>query len=136
MQLISLQKNMVFSAGEWVDTLTNVSMGDLLSESHNTEVNSNEFSFPIGSIPFSCDSFDAAIAAHIRKHQNKPDLQQSLASHGPSIWDAEETCDAFAFQKTSAFCDQDRNTCLNDSIVARQHATVLSPSASHKEVEV
>jgi len=49
-------------------------------------------------IPFSSDSFDAAIAAHISRHQDKMG-QSSLAGHMSSIWDAEETCDAFLFRK-------------------------------------
>ncbi|KAI3472050.1 hypothetical protein Pfo_028738 [Paulownia fortunei] len=102
----------VASAGEWVDSLANISVGDLLSEStDNMDFNCTQFPLHVGSnslqqIPFSCDSFDAAIAAHVNKHQNKSDLQQSVASHGPSIWDAEETRDAFSFQKNGAFCDR------------------------------
>jgi hypothetical protein len=49
-------------------------------------------------IPFTSDSFDAAIAAHISKHQDKMG-QSTLASHTSSIWDAEETRDAFSFKK-------------------------------------
>ncbi|KAI3447571.1 hypothetical protein Pfo_004236 [Paulownia fortunei] len=134
-------KDMALSAGEWADSLTNISVGDLLSEStHNVDVNCTEFSAPLGSnclqqIPFSCDSFDAAIAAHIYKHQNKVDLQQGLASHVPCIWDAEETCDAFAFQKTGAFCDKDPNVYMNDSVEACKQATITRPSESLKEVE-
>ncbi|KAL9150015.1 hypothetical protein ABFS82_12G142300 [Erythranthe guttata] len=112
--------DMAFSAGEWADTLTNVSMGDLLSDSHNNaDANCTDFSLPLSSnclqqMPFTCDSFDAAIAAHIYKH-NKADSQQILASHAPSIWDAEVTCDAFAFQKNGAFCGEDKNACMNSS---------------------
>lgn len=130
------------SAGEWADSLTNISVGELLSEStQNVDVNCADFPVPLGSnclqqIPFSCDSFDAAIAAHIYKHQNKVDLQQGLTSHVPSIWDAEETCDAFAFQKTSAFCGEDQTAYMNDSIEACKQATMASRSVSHKEVEV
>ncbi|KAL0426421.1 UNVERIFIED_CONTAM: TSL-kinase interacting protein 1 [Sesamum latifolium] len=126
---------------EWADSLTNISVGDLLSEStQNTDVNCTEFPMPLGSncfqqMPFSCDSFDAAIAAHIYKHQNKVDLQQGLASHAPSIWDGEETCDAFAFQKTGAFCNKEQDVSMNDTMEACKQATVPSPSASHEEVE-
>ncbi|KAJ6871069.1 TSL-kinase interacting protein 1-like isoform X1 [Populus alba x Populus x berolinensis] len=93
------------SAGEWADSLTNVSIGDLLSElphvaNHNCIepliVQSNQC---LQEIPFSCDSFDAAIAAHISRHQGKMGFHSAVASHTSSIWDGEETCDAFAFQK-------------------------------------
>ncbi|PIN11171.1 Polycomb-group transcriptional regulator [Handroanthus impetiginosus] len=134
-------KDVALSAAEWADTLTNISVGDLLSEStENMDINCTEFPVPLGSnspqqIPFSCDSFDAAIAAHIYKQQNKIDSQQGLVSHVPSIWDAEETCDAFAFQKPNAFCNKDQNASMNDSLDAFKQAIMTSPSASHKEVE-
>ncbi|KAK6126173.1 hypothetical protein DH2020_040092 [Rehmannia glutinosa] len=136
--MIAQQKEMAFSAGEWADSLTNISMGDLLSEStHNVDANCAEFPVPLGSNylqqnPFSCDSFDAAIAAHIYKHQNKVDLQQHVPS---SIWDAEETCDAFVFQKTSAFCDKDPNAYMNDSVEVCKQANMTSPSVSDNEVQ-
>ncbi|XP_020549588.1 TSL-kinase interacting protein 1 isoform X2 [Sesamum indicum] len=132
--------NIALSTGEWADSLTNISVGDLLSEStQSTDVNCTEFPMPLGSncfqqMPFSCDSFDAAIAAHIYKHQNKVDLQQGLASHAPSIWDGEETCDAFAFQKTGAFCNKEQDVSMNDTMDACKQATVPSPSASHEEL--
>ncbi|KAJ6968606.1 TSL-kinase interacting protein 1-like isoform X1 [Populus alba x Populus x berolinensis] len=93
------------SAGEWADSLTNVGIGDLLSElphvaNHNCIepliVQSNQC---LQEIPFSCDSFDAAIAAHISRHQGKMGFHSTVTSHTSSIWDGEETCDAFAFQK-------------------------------------
>ena len=43
--------------------------------------------------------FDAAIAAHISRQQDKMGCQAALASHASSILDAEETSDAFSFQK-------------------------------------
>ncbi|CAK7343138.1 unnamed protein product [Dovyalis caffra] len=95
----------VLSAGEWADSLTNVSIGDLLSElPHEPNLNCVEPPFVqsnqcVQQIPFSCDSFDAAIAAHISRHQSKMGFVSSVASHTSSIWDGEETCDAFAFQK-------------------------------------
>jgi hypothetical protein len=95
----------VLSAGEWADSLTDVSIGDLLSElPHEADFNcveppivqSNQC---LQQIPFSCDSFDAAIAAHISRHQGKMGFHSAVASYTSSIWDGEETCDAFAFQK-------------------------------------
>lgn len=93
------------SAGEWADTLTNISVGDLLlGVSHDIDANCidqpvAESSQCLQQIPFSCDSFDAAIAAHISKHQDKIGYPPTLSSHACSIWDAEETCDAFSFKK-------------------------------------
>ena len=95
----------MLSAGEWADSLTDVSIGDLLSElPHEADFNcveppivqSNQC---LQQIPFSCDSFDAAIAAHISRHQSKVGFVSSVTSHTSSIWDGEETCDAFAFQR-------------------------------------
>lgn len=54
-------------------------------------------------MPFSCDSFDAAIAAHMSRHQSKMVFPSTVTSNTSSIWDAEETCDAFSFQKDHAF---------------------------------
>lgn len=108
------------SAGEWADSLTNISVGDLLSgvsqdpEDNCTDSPIAENCHDVQQIPFSSDSFDAAIAAHISRHQNKM-VQSSLASHMSSIWDAEETCDAFLFKK--------------DPIVHEDRAS-LSPVAS------
>ncbi|XP_004509590.1 TSL-kinase interacting protein 1 isoform X2 [Cicer arietinum] len=92
------------SAGEWADSLTNISVGDLLlGVSQNLDDNCinpliGENCHSVHQIPFSSDSFDAAIAAHISKHQDKIG-QSTMASHMSSIWDAEETRDAFSFKK-------------------------------------
>lgn len=92
------------SAGEWADSLTNISVGDLLAEvSHDVVANCSDPPIPGSSQclqqgPFICDSFDAAIAAHINRHQNKTSSPPALTSISSSIWDAEETCDAFSFQ--------------------------------------
>ncbi|XP_022767314.1 TSL-kinase interacting protein 1 isoform X2 [Durio zibethinus] len=97
------------SAGEWADSLTNISVGDLLAEVPQ-DLDGNCVDRPVADslqclqqIPFSCDSFDAAIAAHISRHQNKMEIP-SLAFHVSSIWDAEETCDAFSFPKNPIPC--------------------------------
>ncbi|KAE8716418.1 hypothetical protein F3Y22_tig00110118pilonHSYRG00017 [Hibiscus syriacus] len=60
--------------GEWADSLTNISVGDLLAE-----------------VP---DDLDDNCVDHDKKKE-----VSSLASHASSIWDSEETCDAFLFQK-------------------------------------
>ncbi|XP_059667616.1 TSL-kinase interacting protein 1 isoform X2 [Cornus florida] len=104
-----LHNNNAFSAVEWADSLTNISVGDLLLEvSHDMDSNCIDPTLPgspqcLPQIPFSCDSFDAAIAAHIYRDQDKTGFQPALASDMSSIWDAEETCDAFSFQKITVF---------------------------------
>ncbi|XP_043701182.1 TSL-kinase interacting protein 1-like [Telopea speciosissima] len=98
-----------FSAREWADSLTNISIGDLLSD-ESRAMDSTCIGQPtegvsqyLQQIPFSCDSFDAAIAAHISSHQDRSGLisGQVQVSHSYSIWDAEETCDGFSFQKVA-----------------------------------
>lgn len=102
---LRLGASTAISAGEWADSLTNISIGDLLSGvSHDIDANCidqpvAESSQCLQQIPFSCDSFDAAIAAHISKHQDKMGYQPTMPSHASSIWDAEETCDAFSFKR-------------------------------------
>ncbi|OVA09177.1 hypothetical protein BVC80_27g8 [Macleaya cordata] len=89
----------------WADSLTNISIGGLLSETSLHAAASRGDAKPAGTdsclqqIPFSSDSFDAAIAAHICGHPQG--AQQRSISHS-SILDAEETCHAFAFQKLSS----------------------------------
>ncbi|KAK7346351.1 hypothetical protein VNO80_20869 [Phaseolus coccineus] len=101
---LKLSSGTGLSAGEWADSLTNISVGDLLS-GVSQDLEDDCINPPIAEnchdvqqIPFSSDSFDAAIAAHISRHQDKMG-QSSLAAHMSSIWDAEETCDAFLFRK-------------------------------------
>lgn len=94
------------SAGEWADSLTNISIGDLLSEVPD-DIDSDGVDPPategshclLRDVPFASDSFDAAIAAHILRHQNKPNALLPLTSGSSSLWDDEETRDAFSFQK-------------------------------------
>ncbi|KAF9594723.1 hypothetical protein IFM89_034706 [Coptis chinensis] len=86
------------------DSLTNISMGELLTEASQMETDGSEppvfeSDACLQQIPFSCDSFDAAIAAHIAGRQERLDLPSVQVSHASSIWDAEETCDAFSFRK-------------------------------------
>ncbi|KAL5716989.1 TSL-kinase interacting protein [Ranunculus cassubicifolius] len=86
------------SPGDWADSLTNISIGELLTEASRMEAPVAESVGYLQQNPFSCDdSFDAAIAAHIASAA-RPEV-----SHVPSsIWDAEETCDAFSFRKFTA----------------------------------
>ncbi|XVE96628.1 hypothetical protein REPUB_Repub02eG0239100 [Reevesia pubescens] len=97
------------TAGEWADSLTDISVGDLLAEVPH-DLDDICVDHPVAEslqclqqTPFSCDSFDAAIAAHLSRHLNKMEVP-SLASHASSIWDAEETCDAFSFPKNPVPC--------------------------------
>ncbi|CAN6843844.1 unnamed protein product [Brassica oleracea] len=54
----------------------------------------------IRDVSFDSDSFDAAIPAHILRHQNKPpSALLQVPSGSSSIWDDEDTRDAFSFQK-------------------------------------
>ncbi|KAK4348496.1 hypothetical protein RND71_031251 [Anisodus tanguticus] len=64
-------------------------------------------------MPFSCYSFDAAIAAHIYEYQSKADSQMALPPQASSIWNAEDTCDAFAFKKNVAFSDKPQGSSSN-----------------------
>ncbi|CAI9783169.1 unnamed protein product [Fraxinus pennsylvanica] len=137
----STQKDLVLSSGEWADSLTCISVGELLSDSMlNVDANCTESPLPVGSsslqqIPFSCDSFDAAIAAHIYKHQNKVGSQLGLAPHSTSIWDAEETCDAFAFQKSGASYEIGHSESRNASLETCKQIIRTSSSISHEAVE-
>lgn len=125
------------SAGEWADTLTNISVGDLLSgvsQDHNDNCIDPliaENCRSVHQIPFSCDSFDAAIAAHISKHQDKMG-QSTLASHMSSIWDAEETRDAFSFKKDSIIRHED-GPCL--SLIASLDSDKKVPERSFENLD-
>ncbi|KAI3930134.1 hypothetical protein MKX01_036655 [Papaver californicum] len=97
--------NTTISAGDWADSLTNISIGELPVD-QSQAMGTNDFqpaamdsSAFLHQIPFSCDSFDAAIAAHIYGNRDKQDPLLTQVPHASSIWDAEETCDAFSFQK-------------------------------------
>ncbi|KAI3512135.1 hypothetical protein L1887_19343 [Cichorium endivia] len=96
---------MGLSTLEWADSLTNISVGDLLSEVSRNAVGPTSPCHQ--QISYSCDSFDAAIAAHINK--NKNGFHSTIQS---SIWDAEETCDAFSFPKNSEKVQNSVNTLI------------------------
>ncbi|XP_078428592.1 TSL-kinase interacting protein 1 [Wolffia australiana] len=89
----------MMSAGEWADSLTNISVGDLLTEASRAEVAcAHGPAWPGASL--SCDSFDAAIAGFMSCHHDSSAVP-TLAS----ILDAEETCDEFSFHKV--LCRED-----------------------------
>lgn len=100
-----------FSAGDWADSLTNISVGDLLSEASQA-AKSSCIDSSVGKVavcpqenPFSSDSFDAAIAAHISSHQLSRVTTQAAPS---SMWSAEETCDEFSFKMVPALKNKER----------------------------
>ncbi|KAG2326589.1 hypothetical protein Bca52824_009317 [Brassica carinata] len=101
-----LSSGNALSAGAWADSLTNISIGDLLSEAPD-DIDRDCVDPPategshclLRDVPFASDSFDAAIAAHILRHQNKPSGLISMTSGSSSLWDDEDTRDAFSFQK-------------------------------------
>lgn len=112
-------KASAFSAGDWEDSLTNISVGDLLFDEPDDEETECIDSALHGSshflqqMPVSYDSFDAAIAAHIYKHQSKADPQMALPPQASSIWNVEDTCDAFAFKKNVAFSGEAQHSSSN-----------------------
>lgn len=91
----------------------NISIGGLLSEASLQPVPSSSNARPTGTgsyaqqVPFSCDSFDAAIAAHILSQSQSRQKRTAMQS---SIYDAEETCDAFPSQKLASILDAEE-TC-------------------------
>ncbi|XP_061354910.1 TSL-kinase interacting protein 1 isoform X2 [Gastrolobium bilobum] len=124
MDELKLSSGTGLSASEWADSLTNISVGDLLSgvsqdhEDNRIDPPIAENCHSVQQIPFSSDSFDAAIAAHIARHQIKTG-QPTPVLHMSSIWDAEETCDAFLFKKDP---------------ILREDGPSLSPIESEKKV--
>ncbi|KAK8943195.1 TSL-kinase interacting protein 1 [Platanthera zijinensis] len=87
----TIQSGSDLLVGVWADSLTNISVGDLLFE--GLEVSSQQNAPSIQHTSISCDSFDAAVAAH------------SYCSQLPvtSVWNSEETCDEFSFKEATAF---------------------------------
>lgn len=109
-------------AAVWTDSITNISVGDLLADDVEADCEAAPVAGPshcVEEVPFSCDSFDAAIAAHLLKHQNKTGFHSATTtSHTlSSIWDAEETCDAFSFQNRSSIIAQVQNPPVTSACV-------------------
>lgn len=140
MQEKGSQKNAgVVSVFEWADNLTNISISDLLSDVNNNNSNNNKNNSskkssndgvgPSSSqCPFTCDSFDAAIAAHINKTVgNNNGVQPTVVSS--SIWDAEETCDAFTFHKINVLSEKAQKSTDNCKHDTSAMSLVLSTSA-------
>lgn len=119
-----------FSAADWADSLTNISVGDLLSEASKAAASSCvDSSFGKSGIcpqgDLSCDSFDAAIAAHISGNQSSRISTQAASS---SMWNAEETCDEFSFQAIPAL--KNRESPLSQSI--NDHEQPINSNSSFR----
>lgn len=85
----------------WLDSISNISFGALLSEaapSQDSKQPPSQNNTCLQQIPVTCDSFDAAIASLIARQQ--PSSQPKVLN--PSLWEAEETCHAFAFQNQTS----------------------------------
>lgn len=110
-------------AGEWADSLTNISIGDLLLEA--SEVSSQQNALCIQQTSFSCDSFDAAVAAHSYFPQFT-----GLATQAPvvSIWNAEETCDEFSFKTAPTLREKGLNLSANISQGVSRDAVNMNSS--------
>jgi hypothetical protein len=85
----------------WIDCISNISFGALLSEvvpSQDSKQPPSQSNSILQQLPATCDSFDAAIASLIRQQQttNQPKVSN------PSLWDAEETCHAFPSRKQTS----------------------------------
>ncbi|KAH9610896.1 hypothetical protein KSS87_015039 [Heliosperma pusillum] len=129
-----LKKTPTLSAGEWADSLTNVGVGELLSVVHDNAIGNNvetplQSSCCLEETPFTCDSFDAALAAHISS-QYKPTSSRT-SPHLSSIWDAEETCDEFTFRKSAAARKQDPNPSMAASSLAGNNIANTSSANIH-----
>lgn len=90
------------SLAVWADSLTNISIGGLLSEASlqgrfgDCDPKSNGSTIGLQSSQLISDSFDAFLAGQMNLSQNPTPPPQ--VSHS-SILDADDTCHAFQFQK-------------------------------------
>jgi hypothetical protein len=96
----------------WADTLTDISVGYLLTEASKAanldcEATSILKNALFHEDPCSYDSFDAAVALHTSHYQAAE--QPAHTSHS-TIWGAEETCDEFSFKLATARKQEGSNT--------------------------
>jgi hypothetical protein len=89
---------------EWADTLTDISVGYLLTEaSKGVDSDCMGTSFVKSALfldnPCSYDSFDAAVALHASRYQSG---EQSAHTSHSTIWGGDETCDGFSFHLSAA----------------------------------
>lgn len=100
------------SEGEWADTLTDISVGYLLTEaSKGADLDFVGTSSVKNALflqnPCSYDSFDAAVALHASRYQASEQLAHTPHS---AIWGAEETCDEFSFNLSASRKQECSNT--------------------------
>ncbi|KAG9456831.1 hypothetical protein H6P81_001339 [Aristolochia fimbriata] len=86
----------------WADCISNMSMGSLFSDASRLGLMASKGDSHLRQASVNSDSFDAAIAAHLGRHQSSMPTTQVLQT---SILDAEETCQGFLFQKPESFRD-------------------------------
>lgn len=108
----------------WADSLTNISIGGLLSEAslqgrfNAGDAKSNEANAGLQPSQLICDSFDAFLAGQMNQSQGPRPLTPTLPLPPPpqyshsSILDAEDTCHAFAFQKFSSLEKESKSSSL------------------------
>jgi len=96
---------------EWADTLTDISVGHLLTEAskgaHLDCVGTSVKNPLFLENRCSYDSFDAAVALHASRYQASE--QPAHAPHS-TIWGAEETCDEFSFNLSASRKQEGSNT--------------------------
>lgn len=102
-EMLRSNNGALLSTMDWVDSLTNISIGDLLNDASRAEhgntyecLSANGGARPQPFLNYT-DSFDAAIAAQA-PHSHEA-VNTAVTHSQSSIWDGEETRDAFAFQK-------------------------------------
>ncbi|CAD6202851.1 unnamed protein product [Miscanthus lutarioriparius] len=96
---------------EWADTLTDISVGHLLTEAskgaHLDCVGTSVKNPLFLENPCSYDSFDAAVALHASRYQA---TEQPAHTPHSTIWGAEETCDEFSFNLSASRKQEGSNT--------------------------
>lgn len=122
---------------DWVDSLTNISISELLNEVSQAAhmpsgTVSNQASHPT-------DSFDAAVAAQsgYASRSGSSFLQHSETP----AWDGEETCDAFAFQKVisqrgapgTVNCGIEPSTCQHEALKGSDGMSATLPDCGSLE---
>lgn len=105
----------------WVDCVSNMSFGALLSEAEAADGAKLCCQTPQKQVSISCDSFDAAIAAHILRYQTG---NQSTSIAQPSILDAEETCNPFSFRNFAS---------SNENLSVQSQATPINPAIENAQ---
>ncbi|WOK97027.1 hypothetical protein Cni_G05735 [Canna indica] len=104
----------------WVDCLSNMSFGAILSEVSDTPTVNPCHQLPaqnsnLQQIPINCDSFDAAIAAFMARSQSTNPYTRM--SHS-SILEAEDTCHAFPYAKATS-SNKDPASCRYPPVTVR-----------------